>query len=49
MNRELRHEERKAYIREVNLNAREEGINTECCLHVTGGSILTLQEYHLVP
>lgn len=34
MNRELRHEECKAYIREVNLNAREERINAEYCLRV---------------
>lgn len=34
MNRELRHEECKADIREVNLNAREERINAEYCLHL---------------
>lgn len=34
MNRELRHEECKAYIREVNVNAREERINAEYCLCV---------------
>lgn len=34
MNRQLRHEECKAYIREVNLNAREERINAEYCLCV---------------
>lgn len=34
MNRELRHGECKAYIREANLSAREERIDAEYCLHV---------------
>lgn len=33
VNRDLRHEECKAYIREINLNARKERTNAEyCCM-----------------
>ena len=41
MNRELRCDECKAYIREVNLNAREGRINAEYCLRVCDWRLCT--------